>query len=226
MKKLTHTLLAAGVMLSAALVSHAQSEIKVATVDLDKVFSQHYETIAEQAKISGQQQAARDNLNKMQKERSDLYDQAKALDEQRKNPTLTADAKAKVESDESAKMGEIRQKESDMQSYNQSASQAIQKEYVGFRTQLLEEITKVVTTVAKNRGATLVLVSGPGSVQVLYSDPSYDITSDVMAEINKNKPAGAPTAPGATPSPSAGSAPSTSDSTPHFSVPNVTPSSQ
>jgi outer membrane protein len=31
----------------------------------------------------------------------------------------------------------------------------------------------------------------------LYADPSYDITEEVIAEINKGRPAGAPAAPAA-----------------------------
>ncbi|HEY3757370.1 MAG TPA: OmpH family outer membrane protein [Opitutaceae bacterium] len=228
MKKLTHTLLAVGSMLSAALVSHAQTEPKVVTVDLEKIFSTHYETVAEEAKLKAQGTTAQDDLNKLIKDRSDLVDQYKALDEQVNNPVTTADAKAKAQSDEKAKAQEIQQKERDMQNFAQSARQTLAKSYSTFRSQLLDEISKLVLTVAKSHGATLVLNTGghfaEGTTTVLYADPSYDVTEEVIAQINKNKPAGTPAAPAAA---SSSTAPAgTSDSTPHFSVPNVTPSSQ
>lgn len=231
MKKLTHTLLAAASMLTAALVSHAQTEPKIATVDLEKIWDQHYEKVAEDAKIKVATSQADDNIKKLLKDRSDLYDQYKALDEQVNNPVTTADAKAKAQSDEKAKGEEIQKKQNEIQNYAQSASGELRKTYGTFRANLMDDITKLALKIAKTHGATLVLNTsghfGESTTAVLFADPSYDITDEVIAEINKNKPAGAPSAPAAPAAASSSSAPaSTSDSTPHFSVPNVTPSSQ
>ena len=57
---------------------------------------------------------------------------------------------------------------------------------------MIEEITKTATEIAKKHGATILLdKSGPtlvGVSNVLYFDPSLDITEEVMAEINKDRP--------------------------------------
>lgn len=228
MKKLTNTLLTAGCMLAAALTSHAQSEPKIVVVDLEKIFKQHYATNAEEAKLKSQSGQAQKDLDGLIKQRSDLVDQYKALQEQANNPAMTSDAKSKAQSDEQAKAQEINQKTQEMQQFAQQARQTLQQQFGNFRSQLLDDINKVVLRIAHDHGATLVLNSSAhfaeGTQPVLYADPSYDITDEVMTEINKNKPAGMP-APDATAAPSA--APSGSDSSaPHFSVPNVTPSSQ
>ena len=67
--------------------------------------------------------------------------------------------------------------------------------------------------------------SGPtlfGIPSVLYSDPSYDITEEVVKEVNKDRPPAAavkPAAPVAAPA-----APATAPAAaPAFKVPNVTP---
>jgi outer membrane protein len=64
---------------------------------------------------------------------------------------------------------------------------------------MLEEIGKVATEVAKRKGATVVLdKAGPTAIGIsnlIYADAAYDITEDVLKEINKDRPAGAPAAP-------------------------------
>ena len=92
---------------------------------------------------------------------------------------------------------------------------------MGLRDLLLEEISKIVTDVGKRRGATLVVdKSGPnllGVSTVIFSDPAYDVTDEVMKEINKDRPPAPPAGTATPPKPAATSAtPST------FTVPNVT----
>jgi Skp family chaperone for outer membrane proteins len=58
---------------------------------------------------------------------------------------------------------------------------------------MLEEIQKVIDTLAYERGITLVLdVSGSsniGAPVVVYSSAAYDITDDVLAILNRERPA-------------------------------------
>ena len=90
---------------------------------------------------------------------------------------------------------------------------------------MIEEITKVAVDIAKKKGATFLLdKSGPtlvGVSNILYFDPSLDITDEVMAEINKDRPAMTP-APAAT-SAAPAAAPASTDS-PKITVPGITPS--
>jgi outer membrane protein len=63
---------------------------------------------------------------------------------------------------------------------------------------MLEEISKVAAEVAKRKGATLLFdKAGPTAIgisNVIFADPGFDITDDVMKEVNKDRPAGAPAA--------------------------------
>ena len=55
------------------------------------------------------------------------------------------------------------------------------------------EIRESVLEIAKGRGATIVVdTSGRSNIgisTVLYADPGYDITEDVIALVNKSMPA-------------------------------------
>jgi outer membrane protein len=85
---------------------------------------------------------------------------------------------------------------------------------------MIEEISKVAVEIAKKKGATFLLdKSGPtlvGVSNILYFDPSLDITDEVMAEINKDRPA-------VTPTPVSATAPATGDM-PKITVPGIAPS--
>jgi outer membrane protein len=86
----------------------------------------------------------------------------------------------------------------------------------------MDDIKNAVANIARTRGANLVLDKGGptliGTPALVYSDASYDITDDVLKDLNKDRPAPATPAPAATASPTtpAATAPAT------FSVPNVT----
>ena len=58
---------------------------------------------------------------------------------------------------------------------------------------------KIATEVAKRKGGTVLLdkagPTGIGISSLVYADAGYDITDDVMKEINKDRPANAPVAP-------------------------------
>jgi outer membrane protein len=205
MMKPIHTLLTLGAFGLAAVVAQAQPAPKIAIVDMAKLFDNHYDTLAEKAKLDDATKKAQEQIDQMNKEGDAMVAVYKELDEQSKNPTATADAKSKAAADAQKKGQEIQAKLNDRNNLAQNAKATIQDRIQKFRTMMLEEIAKKVVIVAKNHGATLVLdKSGPtllGVSPIIYFDPGFDITDEVMAEINKDRPAGAPTsAPASAPS--------------------------
>jgi outer membrane protein len=219
MKTFIQSIVAVATLTFSVLAAHAQPAPKILTVDLVKLFAGHYKTQEQQAKFQADQAKAKDQLDQITKEGNALVEQYKELDDQSKNPAVTAEAKAKAQADAQKKLAEIRQKQSEQQSFIQSTNNSMQQRGQTFKTLLLEEITKVAADIAKKKGATLLIdKSGPtmvGVSSILYSDPSLDITDEVMAEINKDRPAVAPT-----PNGSSTAAPADS---PKITVPGITP---
>lgn len=219
MKKPIQSIIAIAAVAFSALTAHAQAGPKILTVNLTKIFDNHYKTIEQQAKFTTDAAKAKDQLDEIQKEGNALVEQYKEFDEQSKNPAATAEAKAKAQTDAQAKMNEIRQKQNEAQQFIQETRNSLQQRGQTFKTLMLEEITKIAVDIAKEKGATFLIdSSGPtliGVSAVVYSDPSLDITDEVMAQINKDRPANAPT-------PATSTAPATSDS-PQITVPGITP---
>ena len=224
MKKPIQSILAVAALGFSALTAHAQAGPKILVVDLAKLFDNHYKTQEQQAKLQADETKAQDQLAVITKEGNALVEQFKELDEQSKNPTATAEAKAKATAEAQKKYEEIQQKRSEQNSFVQNTRQTLQQRFQTFKTLMVEEIAKVAVEVAKKKGATFLIdKSGPtliGVSNVLYFDPSLDITEEVMAGINKDRPAVTPT-PVTSTAPAA--APAASE-TPKITVPGITPS--
>jgi len=182
-----------------ALASQAQPAPKILIVDLGTVFQGHYKTAEQQTVFQGLQQKAEQDIGALQKEIDGLVAQYKDLVEQAKNPALSADARTKAEGEAQKKGEEIRAKQNDAQNFVNNTRRQLSEKAQNFQNTLLEEISKVAADVAKKKGATL-LLNKPAAV---YFDDSYDISNDVLAEVNKNKPASSTTAPSVAPAPAA-----------------------
>jgi outer membrane protein len=195
--------------------------LKIVTVDMGKLLEGHYKTEEQMTKLRADEQKAQEQLEQMVKDRNKLVDQYKETQDQSKNTLLTADARSKAESDGQKLMEEIQKSQADLQNFSASTQRSLQQRLNNFRSLLLDEISKKVTEVAKRKGATMVVdTSGPsalGIAPVIYADPAFDITNEVLTEINKDRP------PPTTPAPAAGTpAPATTDAT-SVTVPGIAP---
>jgi outer membrane protein len=223
MKPSLKSLFACAAIALTAVTAHAQTAPKIVVVDLAKLFDNHWKTKEQQAKLQADEAKAQDQLAAITKDGNALVEQFKELDEQSKNPTATADAKAKAQGEAQKKYDEIQQKRSEQQQFVNTTKQTLQQRFQNFKTLMLEEITKAATEIAKKHGATLLLdKSGPtlvGVSNVLYFDPSYDITEEVMTELNKDAPPASATTAPTTSAPST-TAPAAGDS-PQITVPGI-----
>ena len=197
MKKSIQSIVAVAAIAFSALTTHAQTAPKILVVDLAKLFDNHWKTQEQQAKLQADETKAQDQLAQITKDGNTLVEQFKELDEQAKNPAATAEAKAKAQADAQKKYEEIQQKKGEQNSFIQNTRNTLQQRFQTFKTLMIEEISKAAVEIAKKHGATfLVDKSGPtlvGVSNILYFDPSLDITDEVATELNKDKPAASAT---------------------------------
>ncbi len=178
----------------AAVVGFAQAP-KIAIVDMAYLFDNHYKTAEQNAVFKGEQERVKAEINRLNGEGLALQEEAQSIAEQLNNPVLSEDAKAKIEDEARAKVGELQRKQNEMNQLVNNSTESLRKRVMNFRSLLLEEISKVAVDVAKREGAALLFdKSGPtvlGMPTLLYNDESMEITQAVLAEINKDKPADA-----------------------------------
>jgi len=203
------SLFAIGAFAFGALFAQAQTS-QIVVVDMAKLFDSHYKTQEQTAKLQADEQKAQQDLEKMNGEGNALVEQLKDLQEQGNNPTATAEAKQKAGEAAQAKYGEIRKKQEEVNQFRENITRNLQQRFNNFKGIMLDEISKLATEIAtKKHSATLLLdKSGPSMIgipSVVYASPTLDITDEVLAEINKTRPAApaAVAAPAAAPAPAA-----------------------
>jgi outer membrane protein len=222
MKNSLKSLLAIAAFGALSLGAIAQPAPKIYVVDMAKLYDTHYKTVEQNAKIQADDQKAQEEVEKMNKEGNALVEEYKTLNDQSNNPTLSTEAKTKAQDAAQKKLEQIQNKQREVQTFIQNTRNSLGQRLNTFRSLMLEEISKVATDVAKRKGATILLdkagPTGIGISNLVYHDAAYDITEDVSKEINKDRPANAPTAPA--PGDKAGSDKGGS-STPAVSVPGL-----
>jgi len=222
MKITLKSLVALAAFGAATLAAHAQPAVKLMVVDMAKLYDNHYKTLEQNAKIQSDDQKAQEEVDKMNKEGNSLVEEYKNLNDQANSSALSAEKKTAAQNEAQKKLEQIQAKQNEVRTFIQNTRNSLQQRLQTFRSLMLEEISKVAGDVAKRKGATILLdKAGPSLIGVsnlIYSDPGYEITDDVMAEINKSRPAGAPTAP---PAPAATAPGATKSGTPAVTVPGL-----
>lgn len=223
MKNSLKSLVALAAFGAATLAAHAQPAVKILVVDMAKLYDNHYKTLEQNAKIQSDDQKAQEEVDKMNKEGNTLVEEYKNLNDQANSSALSAEKKTQAQNEAQKKLEQIQAKQNEVRTFIQNTRNSLQQRLQTFRSLMLEEIGKIASEVAKRKGASILLdKAGPsliGVSNIIYSDAAYEITDDVMAEINKSRPAGAPTAPPA-PAAKSGAAPAGS-SAPGVTVPGI-----
>ncbi len=185
---------------SITLLAQAQPAPKILVIDMQKIFEGHYKTEDNTAKLRADEQKAQVELERLSKEGQVIVDKYKELVETaestRNSPVASNDAKAKAEKEAQDKMQEIQKKQQEVQQFRANVERHLQQRLHLFQEQILEEISKIATDIAKKKGATILIdKSGRtnfGISNFIYLDPAYDITDEVLKEVNKDRPAVTP----------------------------------
>jgi outer membrane protein len=219
MKKTAQSLFALAAFGLSTLLVQAQPAPKILVVDMAKLYDSHYKTEEQTAKLRGDEQKAQEELDRLNKEGNALVEKYKDMVDQSNNPAATTEAKTKAQAESNRMLEDIRRKKAEVESFQNNTRNSLQQRIKTFRDLMIEEISKIAVDVAKRKGATILLdKSGPtmiGVSNVLYSDISYEITDEVLLEINRDRPAAQPAA-------AAKPADSSSDS-PKITLPGMTP---
>jgi len=220
MKKSLTPLFALAASMVLALTLGAQPEPKILVVDIAKVFDNDPAKQTEEVKLRADAEKAKTDMQNLVKEGNDLVDQYKNLADQSKNPALTPEARAKADDESKKKMDEINNKQNELTSFKQTVQRQFQERIQTIHNGIVGTINVAATNVAKRHGATLVLdktgISAFGAPSVIYSDPAYDITDEVIAEVNKDRPPAPPASSSTAPAASSGDEPK-------LTVPSLTP---
>ena len=103
--------------------------------------------------------------------------QREVAEYQKSASTLPADQRQTTEQ-------RLQREQQQLQGYQQNAQAELQNEQTAEMTKLYDKISEFTKTYAKEKGYKLVLTYSKTNTNVLYGDPSLDVTADVIKRLN------------------------------------------
>lgn len=158
------------VALLSAVPEAAAGELKIATVDLNRVMNEVEEGKAEQARLQTIYEGKRAELAQMEEALVSLNKEY-----QSQAAVLSATAKQDYEQ-------RLYQQQATYQQAMALAEQEMQQAQLQVMDKLMGKMREVAEQVAKEKGYTMVLESSQGLV--VWADESVDITADVITRYN------------------------------------------
>jgi outer membrane protein len=189
-KSLLCTVLCLSLLGGFASTSHAQ--VKIGTVDMNKIFSAYYKTKDAEARINEARNSAKQELD----ERMDTYkkdlDEINTLNQDIQKPALskeTTDAKSKERDD---KIQETKNLEREITEFRDTREKQLQEQAVRMRNGIVDEITKLVLDKVKSENYDLVMdrsgLSLNGVPILIFAKEGLDFSDDIITALNKDKP--------------------------------------
>ncbi|MDB6059357.1 MAG: periplasmic chaperone, partial [Verrucomicrobiales bacterium] len=184
-----------GGLIAAALcfATAAHAEMKIATIDLRKVFDNYYKT--KQA-----DEILKKEADDVQKERKGIVDQYKKLEDDWKglisranDQALSSEERDKAKQQAERKLVELRETEQAVNDYDRVAQQKLFEKKKLKWDAIVTEIRQVVNTKSKSAGYNMVFDSSGDTMNntpmVLYTDGQNDVTDMILKELNAMAPA-------------------------------------
>ncbi len=175
------------------LPAHGQAAIKIAAVDMSKVFNEYYKTKKAEAELKDRAQGYDKEMRERIGDVKKLEDELKKLQEDAENPAFTDDKRAEKRKAMETKLTEYRMLGTQVQDTAQLRKKDMMDQREKMKTTLVDEISKVIQDKAKKDGYTLVIdrsgVTFSGVSPFLFIQESLDITADIIKVLNAAQPA-------------------------------------
>ena len=136
----------AGALLSAPVQAQ---QLKIGTVDMQKVLAAYYKTQEAKEKLEAAQKAANDELNQRMDTRKKDIDAINKLNEEMNRPDVSAATKDQKAQERDAKISEEQGLEKEMTEFRDSRSKQLQEEQNHMVSGLVDDIMKVVSDQVK-----------------------------------------------------------------------------
>jgi outer membrane protein len=199
MKKLPFLTLAGAFALSAGFATPVKAELKIGTVDVQKVFNAYFKTKDANAKFQEATNAYKNELDSRMGAYQKAVETINKLNDEINKPDLGGAAKDQKSQERDSKINEAKGLEKEIGEFRQTREKQIQDQFRRVRDGIVEEIMRVVNDQVKAQNYDLVLDKSGGSANngvsvLLYSRDSYDFSDPVISKLNANQPPATPAA--------------------------------
>jgi len=189
-QKPIRTLLLIGSIAAAAPLAHAQ--MKVGTIDMNRVFTEYYKTKDAEQKLNEQRAAAKKEFDDRIETLKKSMEEITKLNAQIEKPELSKDAKDAVLKERETKVADARNLDKEVNDFKSTRERQLQEQFLRMRKDIIDDIMKIVTTRVSSAGYDLVFdKSGLSMGQipvVVYSRDDMDFSKDIIDKLNANAP--------------------------------------
>jgi outer membrane protein len=176
----------------ALIFNQASAEYSIITVDVSRLYEGYYKTKEATDKLQGRYDTAKAQLDEMMASGDVEVKAYQTMLEQTQNPALSDSARKDAEDDANLQMEKIRSLQQDVQTFQKSSQNQLAQQQATQRQFMLEEIKTVILEIAQDRKADLVFDISTGInvglPSVIYANPAWDSTEDVLEVLNADAP--------------------------------------
>ncbi len=188
-------LLTAGMIAVFLAAAAGAAEMKVATVDLDKVFTAHPKTQAAEEGLKEAEDGIQKDMEKMVAEGRALEEEVVKLREAAKNPLLTEDARLKKRNEAEEKLTELQEFQLRAKRTQETKLKHLREQVMKSRQAIVDELMEAVTDFAKAEGYAMVFDRSGMTMNMIpmvaYSDPELDVTDQLIERLKGSSPVAA-----------------------------------
>ena len=170
----------------------AQTEQKIATINLKKVFDNYYKTKIADSRLKERGAEFEKTLKSMYKEYQSAQKEYKELIQGANDQVRSNQERQRQKKAAEKKLKEIRQLEQEVKQFDRTAKSTLQEQQRRMREKIMKEVSGVVERVAKSEGYTLVLDTAAKTINqtpvLVYSTGQSDISDEVLSRLNRDAP--------------------------------------
>ena len=198
MKKMLLNVLLVLAVCTGVELSAQNMSLKIAVIDMDRVFQEYNKTKINEAKLKKQADIYKEYSNQLAQSLNKLRQEFVKLRDDSQNMVYTAAERENRRLNAQEKYRQTAAKEAELREYNRERQKQLRDEYEKLRSSILQDISNVVTEKCLAEGYGLVLDKSGRTLNnipfVVYSSKMLDITDSVIKTLNmgQNKPAPEP----------------------------------
>ena len=174
----------------------AAAELKIATVDLDKVFTAHPTTQAAEAELQKSEEGVQEEMDQIVAEGRGLQEAVAKLREAAKNPLLTEEARLQKRDEAEEKLTELQEFELRARRTQETKLKQMREKVLKSRQAIVDELMAAVNHFAEAGGYDLVLDKSGMTMNavpmVAFSNPALDVTDKLIEYLKATATATAP----------------------------------
>jgi len=176
-------------LLSVSAFTLFSADLKIAVIDMEKVFQEYYKTKIADANIKKQAEVFKAYTEKLNESRTKLQEEFKELRDASQNIALSDSERESKRLEAQRKYRQVQEKEAEMTQYHREKQDQLKDEYEKNRASILGEIKKEIARRSALEGYTLVLDKSGKTFNnipvVMHNSPAIDITDSVLEELNR-----------------------------------------